>query len=307
MIFLITSLLVSIIAASTPLMLAATGELIAEKAGVLNLGVEGMMLVGAVTGFVVTHLTGSTTLGIFAAILAGAGMALIFSVLTLTVLANQIATGLALTLFGKGFSSLLGRNYVGVAGPTLPKLDIPVLSTIPFFGPVLFGHDALIYLSFAILIGTAWFLYRSHAGLILRAVGDSHAAAHALGYPVIRIRYAATLFGGGMAGLAGVYMSLSYSPMWAEDMVAGRGWIALALVVFAAWRPFWLFVGAYLFGGIMYLSLYVQGLGIPVPSALVSAVPYLGTILVLVLISRDRRRIRMNQPASLGQSFHATA
>ena len=165
----------------------------------------------------------------------------------------------------------------------------------------------LIYLSFAILIGTAWFLSRSHAGLILRAVGDSHTAAHALGYPVIRIRYAATLFGGAMAGLAGVYMSLSYSPMWAEDMVAGRGWIALALVVFAAWRPFWLFVGAYLFGGIMYLSLYVQGLGIPVPSALVSALPYLGTILVLVLISRDRRRIRLNQPASLGQSFHASA
>lgn len=307
MIFFLTSLLVSVIAASTPLLLAATGELVAEKAGVLNLGVEGMMLVGAVTGFVVAHLTGSTVLGIVAAILAGAAMALIFSVLTLTILANQIATGLALTLFAKGFSALLGRHYVGVAGLTLPRLDIPGLSTLPFLGPVLFGHDALVYLSFALLAATAWFLNRSHAGLILRAVGDSHDAAHAIGYPVIAIRYAATLFGGAMAGLAGAYMSLAYSPMWAEDMVAGRGWIALALVVFAAWRPFWLFVGAYLFGGIMYLSLYVQGLGIPVPSALVSALPYLGTIIVLVIISRDRRRIRLNQPASLGKPFHATA
>jgi simple sugar transport system permease protein len=274
---------------------------------VLNLGVEGMMLVGAIAGFSVAHVTGSTPLGLLAAILAGATMSLIFGVLTLTLLANQIATGLALTIFGRGFSALTGAGFVGIAAPTLPKLHIPGLSDIPLLGPVLFGHDALIYFSFAALVGTAWFLYRTHAGLILRAVGDSHDAAHAIGYPVIRIRYAATLFGGGMAGLAGAYMSLSYSPMWAEDMTAGRGWIALALVVFAAWRPLWLFVGAYLFGSIMYLSLYVQGLGVPVPSPLVSALPYIGTVVVLVIISRDRRRIRLNQPASLGKSFHATA
>jgi simple sugar transport system permease protein len=299
--------LISVIAAATPLLLAATGELVTEKSGVLNLGVEGMMLVGAVAGFAVAHGTGSTLLGVGAAVLAGTAMSLVFGFLTLTMLANQIATGLALTIFGRGFSALVGAAYVGIAAPTLPKLHIPLLSDIPVVGPLLLGHDPLIYLSLIMLGLTAWFLYKSHAGLILRAVGDSHNAAHAIGYPVIRIRYLATMFGGAMAGLAGAYMSLSYSPLWAEDMTAGRGWIALALVVFAAWRPVWLLVGAYLFGGIMYLSLYVQGLGIPVPSPVVSALPYVGTIVVLVLISRDRRRIRLNQPASLGKSFHATA
>ena len=222
-------------------------------------------------------------------------------------LANQIATGLALTIFGRGFSALIGAGFVGIAAPTLPKLHVPLLTDIPFIGPVLFGQDPLIYMSFIALACVAWFLYRTHAGLILRSVGDSHNAAHAIGYPVIRIRYAATAFGGAMAGLAGGYMSLSYSPMWAEDMTAGRGWIALALVVFAAWRPFRLLAGAYLFGGIMYLSLYVQVAGIPIPSPLVSCLPYIGTVVVLVIISRDRRRIRLNQPSSLGKSFHATA
>jgi len=307
MIFFLTSFLISVIAAATPLLLAATGELVAEKSGVLNLGVEGMMLVGAVAGFAVAYGTGSTILAVAAAVVAGAGMALIFSFLTLTMLANQIATGLALTIFGRGFSALAGAGYVGIAGPVLPKLHIPIISDLPLIGPVLFGHDALIYLSFAILALTAWFLYRTHAGLILRAVGDSHDAAHAIGYPVINIRYLATLFGGAMSGLAGAYMSLSYSPLWAQDMTAGRGWIALALVVFAAWRPLWLLVGAYLFGGIMYLSLYIQGLGVPIPSPLVSALPYVATVVVLVIISRDVRRIRLNQPASLSKPFHATA
>jgi len=307
MIFFLTSFLISVIAAATPLLLAATGELVAEKSGVLNLGVEGMMLVGAVAGFAVAYGTGSTILAVAAAVVAGAGMALIFSFLTLTMLANQIATGLALTIFGRGFSALAGAGYVGIAGPVLPKLHIPIISDLPLIGPVLFGHDALIYLSFAILALTAWFLYRTHAGLILRAVGDSHDAAHAIGYPVINIRYLATLFGGAMSGLAGAYMSLSYSPLWAQDMTAGRGWIALALVVFAAWRPLWLLVGAYLFGGIMYLSLYIQGLGVPIPSPLVSALPYVATVVVLVFISRDVRRIRLNQPASLSKPFHATA
>ena len=307
MIFFLTSFLISVIAAATPLLLAATGELVAEKSGVLNLGVEGMMLVGAVAGFAAAYGTGSTILAVAAAVVAGAGMALIFSFLTLTMLANQIATGLALTIFGRGFSALAGAGYVGIAGPVLPKLHIPIISDLPLIGPVLFGHDALIYLSFAILALTAWFLYRTHAGLILRAVGDSHDAAHAIGYPVINIRYLATLFGGAMSGLAGAYMSLSYSPLWAQDMTAGRGWIALALVVFAAWRPLWLLVGAYLFGGIMYLSLYIQGLGVPIPSPLVSALPYVATVVVLVIISRDVRRIRLNQPASLSKPFHATA
>jgi simple sugar transport system permease protein len=307
MIFFLTSFLMSVIASSTPLLLAATGELITEKSGVLNLGVEGMMLVGAIAGFAVTHHTDSVLLGVIASIGAGMGISFIFGFLTLTLQANQVASGLALTIFGRGFSALVGAGYVGIAGPTLPKLSHSFLLDIPFFGPVIFGQDCLIYFSFIILALTGWFLYKSHLGLILRAVGDSHDAAHAIGYPVIKIRYCATLFGGAMAGLAGAYMSLSYSPLWAEDMTAGRGWIALALVVFAAWRPIWLLIGSYLFGSIMYLSLYVQGLGISIPSQFVSALPYVGTVIVLVIISRDRRRIRLNQPASLGKPFHATS
>jgi general nucleoside transport system permease protein len=304
---LLVNSLLSIIAAATPLLLAATGELVTERSGVLNLGVEGMMLVGAIAGFAVAHATGVATLGVLASIVGGTLIALAFGFLTLTMMANQIATGLALTIFGRGFSALIGAGFVGIAAPTLPKVHVPLLSDIPFIGPVLFSEDPLIYVSFLALGGVIWFLYRTHPGLIMRSVGDSHNAAHAIGYPVIRIRYAATAFGGAMAGLAGGYMSLSYSPLWAEDMTAGRGWIALALVVFAAWRPLRLLAGAYLFGGIMYLSLYVQGVGIPIPSPLVSTLPYIGTVVVLVIISRDRRRIRLNQPSSLGKSFHATA
>ncbi|MGD0764354.1 MAG: ABC transporter permease [Roseiarcus sp.] len=307
MIFFLTSFLVSVTAASTPLLLAATGELVAERSGVLNLGVEGMMLVGAVAGFVVGRLTGSAALGVAAATIGGAALSAIFAFLTLTLLSNQTAAGLALTIFGRGFSSLLGAGYVGVKGPELAKLDAPGLSQIPFFGPVLFGQDALVYASFAILAVVAWFLYRTHAGLVLRAVGDSHDAAHAIGYPVNAIRLGATLFGGAMAGLGGGYMSLAYSPMWAENMTAGRGWIALALVVFATWRPAWLLAGAYLFGAIMYLSLYVQGLGVAIPSPFISALPYIVTVAVLAFIARDRRRIRLNQPACLGKPFYAGA
>lgn len=302
---LVVSFILSVITASTPLLLAATGELVTEKAGVLNLGVEGMMLVGAIVGFAATVHTGSALLGVACAVLAGMGMALIFGILTLTFLANQVATGLALTIFGTGLSALIGAGYVGTAVTPLPKLAIPVLSELPFVGPILFGQDGMVYLSFAAILGVAWFLRRTHRGLVLRAIGDSHDAAHAIGYPVILIRYLATLFGGAMSGLAGAYMSLAYSTSWAENMTAGRGWIALALVVFATWRPGWLLAGAYLFGGIMYLSLYVQGLGVALPSQLVSALPYLATILVLVLISRDRAKIRMNAPACLGRPFHA--
>ncbi len=302
---LVVSFILSVMTASTPLLLAAIGELVTEKSGVLNLGVEGMMLVGAIVGFATTVHTGSATLGILFAVLAGMGMALIFGILTLTFLANQVATGLALTIFGTGLSALVGSGYVGTAVPPLPKLAIPGLSDVPFVGPILFGQDALVYLSIAAVIAVAWFLRRTHRGLVVRAVGDSHEAAHAIGYPVILIRYLATLFGGAMSGLAGAYMSLAYSTSWAENMTAGRGWIALALVVFATWRPGWLLVGAYLFGGIMYLSLYVQGLGVAIPSQLVSALPYLATILVLVVISRDRVKIRLNAPACLGRPFHA--
>ena len=302
---LVTALLVSIVAASTPLLLAAVGELVAERAGVLNLGVEGMMLVGALAAFAGAVGTGSVWVGLLAAMAAGLGMALLFGVLTLTLQANQTATGLALTIFGRGASALLGAAYVGRTAPTLPKLSVPGLSDLPVFGPVLFGHDALAYAALLCLGGVAWVLGRTHVGLVLRAVGDSHDAAHALGYRVILIRYGAVLLGGALAGLGGAYMSLAYTPLWAQDMTAGRGWVAVALVTFSAWRPVWLLVGAWFFGALMYLSLYVQALGVPVPSALLSALPYAGTIVVLVLISRDRRLIRLNRPAMLGRAFQA--
>ena len=301
----LTSFLLSVIVASTPLLLAATGELVAEKAGVLNLGLEGMMLVGAVVGFAVTVVTGNTLLGVVAGMLGGIAVSLVFAVLTLTFLANQVATGLAIAIFGTGLSALMGAGYVGVAVERLAQLDLPGLGDIPVIGPVVFGQDLLVYVSVGAVAAVWWFLYRSHGGLVLRAVGDSHDAAHAIGYPVVAIRYAATLFGGAMAGLGGAYMSLAYNASWSENMTAGRGWIALALVVFATWRPHWLLVGAYLFGSIMYLSLYLQGLGVAVPSQFVSALPYVVTIVVLVAISRDRTRIRLNAPACLGRPFHA--
>jgi len=300
-----TAFMLSIIVSSTPLLLAATGELVAERSGVLNLGVEGMMLVGAIFGFAAMVATGSAVLAVLAGLAGGALMALIFAVLTLSFLTSQVPTGLALTIFGTGVSALMGKAFVGVAVPRLPKLDIPGLTDIPVLGPIVFGQDALVYLSFAAVIGVSWFLYRSRGGLVLRAIGDSHEAAHAIGYPVLRIRYLAVMFGGAMAGLGGAFMTLAYNPSWAENITAGRGWIALALVVFSTWRPLWLIVGAYLFGGIMYFSFYIQGLGVAIPSQLVSALPYLATIVVLVAISRDRTRIRMNAPACLGKPFHA--
>jgi ABC-type uncharacterized transport system permease subunit len=302
----IVPVVLSVISAATPLLLAATGELITEKSGVLNLGIEGMMLVGAVIGFAVTMTTGSSILGIASAALAGAALAFAFAILTQILLANQVATGLALAILGTGLSALVGKSYVGVALNPLPKLDLPILSGLPIVGPILFHQDFLVYASFALVAGVSWFLYRTHAGLVLRAIGDSHDAAHAIGYRVVSIRFAAILFGGMCSGLAGAYMSLSYTPMWAENMTAGRGWIALALVVFATWRPARLLLGAYLFGGITILQLHVQGLGIAIPSQFLSMLPYLATILVLVAISRDSAKIRLNAPASLGKRFHAT-
>lgn len=297
-------LLVAMLMAATPLLLAALGELVTERAGVLNLGVEGMMLMGAVGGFAAEVASGSPSLGILAAALAGMAMALLFAILTLSLLANQVATGLALTLFGSGLSALLGQGYVGTPLPRLPQLALPGLSDLPFWGPLLFAHDALVYLGLLLVPALSWFLYHSYTGLRIRAVGDSHDAAHAIGHPVLRIRYAAVLFGGALSGLAGGYLALAYTPMWAVNMTAGRGWIALALVVFAAWQPLRVLLGAWLFGGLTIAQLHVQGLGLPIAAQALSALPYLATILVLVLISRDTTRIRLNAPAALGKTFH---
>lgn len=299
--------LLTIITAATPLLYAAIGEMVTEKAGVLNLGIEGMMLLGAVCGFATVHFTGSATLAIFAGLFAGAGLSVIFAVLVLGFQSSQVASGLALTIFGVGLSALLGQSLVGIAYDGLPKLAVPLLSEIPLLGPLLFNHDILVYGSVALVIAVAWFLNKTRPGLILRAVGNSHDAAHAIGYHVLRIRFLAILFGGGMAGLAGAYLSLAYSPLWIENMSAGRGWIALALVVFATWRPWRVLVGAYLFGGITILQLHAQALGIGIPSQVMSMLPYVATIVVLVLISRDRNKIRLNAPACIGKPFHPTS
>ncbi|MDE0944610.1 MAG: ABC transporter permease [Alphaproteobacteria bacterium] len=303
----LAAVLVSVIGAATPLVFAAVGELVAEKSGVLNLGVEGMMLIGAVAAFAAALTTGSATLGILAGAGAGAILALIFALLTLTLLANQVATGLALTIFGVGVSALIGRSFVGIPLQRLQQLDLPGLSDLPIVGTLLFGHDILVYLSILLIPATIWFLDRSRAGLILRSIGENHAAAHALGHPVIAVRYLAVMFGGAMAGLGGAYLSLAYTPMWAENMTAGRGWIALALVVFATWRPGRLLLGAYLFGGITVAQLHVQGFGFDVPSQFLSMLPYVATIGVLVAISADGARARLNAPGSLGRIFHPDA
>jgi simple sugar transport system permease protein len=303
----LAAVLITVIGAATPLLFAAVGELVVEKSGVLNLGIEGMMVLGAVGAFAVSLTSGSATLGILAGAAAGAAMAMVFALLTLTLLANQVASGLALTIFGIGASALIGRSFVGIPVERLPRLDLPALSDLPIVGPLLFGHDALVYLSLASIPAAIWFLERSRAGLILRAIGENHQAAHALGHSVILVRYLALLFGGAMAGLGGAYLSLAYTPMWAENMTAGRGWIALALVVFATWRPGRLLLGAYLFGGITVAQLHVQGFGFAIPAQYLSMLPYLATIAVLVAISADGARARLNAPASLGRIFHPEA
>lgn len=297
-------LLIAMMRAATPLAFAALGELITEKSGVLNLGVEGMILMGAVGAFAATVSTGNPAFGVLAAMLLGAAMALLFGWLTLYLLTNQVATGLALTIFGIGLSAFVGQDFVGRTVEPLAAVDLGLLTAIPLIGPVVFGQDPLVYLSIGLAAAVWWFLYRSRPGLVLRAVGESPHAAHAIGYPVRRIRLAAVLFGGALCGLGGAYLSLVYTPMWVEGMSAGRGWIALALVVFATWRPWRALFGAYLFGGITIVQLHVQGAGVAVPSQLMSMLPYLATILVLVLISRDATRIRLNAPASIGKVFH---
>ena len=299
-------ILITVINAATPLLLAALGELVVEKSGVLNLGVEGMILMGAVSGFAVTVISGNALLGITAAVIAGGFMALVFGFLTITLLSNQVATGLALTLFGVGFSALIGVNFVGTPVQALPKLAIPLLSDIPIIGPLLFSHDLLVYFSIAMVFIINYWLFKTRSGLKLRAVGESQEAAHALGHDVVGIRYMAVIFGGMMAGLAGAFLSLSYTPMWVENMSSGRGWIALALVVFASWMPARVLLGAYLFGGITIMQLFLQGMGVNIPSQILSMLPYLLTIVVLVMISRDSSKIKSTAPASLGKVFHPT-
>jgi simple sugar transport system permease protein len=295
--------LLTIITASTPLLLAALGELVTERSGVLNLGVEGMMAVGAVCGFAAANLTGVPMLGVLAAILGGMVIAFLFGLLTLGLVTNQVASGLALTLFGLGLSALIGDAFVGVPGPAMPKLYVPGLSDIPLVGRIFFAQDFMTYLAWALAIAVWYFVFRTRGGLVLRAVGDNHVSAHALGYRVIRVRFLAVLFGGACSGLAGGYLSLVYTPQWTPNMTAGRGWIALALVVFAAWLPGRLVIGALLFGAISYLALYLQGVGVGIPSQFLSMLPYLTTIVVLVVISRNRTLLRVNTPACLGQSF----
>jgi general nucleoside transport system permease protein len=301
---LLIALMAGTVTAATPLVFAALGELIAEKSGVLNLGVEGMMLMGAIAAFAGATTSGSLVLGVVCGALAGAGTAGLFGVLALTLLANQVATGLALTIFGTGLSAFVGQRYVSLTLIGMQPIAVPGLSHIPVLGPVLFTQNALVYLSLVAFGMTHWFLYRTKAGLILRAVGESPESAHAVGYRVVRIRYAATLLGGALAGVAGAYLAVAYTPMWVEQLTAGRGWIALALVVFATWRPVRVLAGAYLFGGVTILQLHAQALGLAVPSQLLSALPYLATIAVLVAISRDVQTIRVNAPASLGKPFH---
>ena len=295
-------LLASLMVAATPILLAALGELVVERAGVLNLGVEGMMIIGAICGFAVAVNTGSPVLGFVAAAGGGALLSLLFALLTQFALANQVASGLALTLFGLGLSALLGQGYVGIKPPPIGKPDIPLLSDIPYLGPVLFAHDVMVYVGLGLVVAVWAVLKYTRLGLVLRAVGENHDAAHALGYKVVRIRVLAILFGGACAGLGGAYISLIRVPQWTEGMTAGAGWIALALVVFASWKAGRVLLGAWIFGGVTVLQLNLQAAGIAIPVEYLSMSPYLITILVLVIMSADRSRA----PASLGRIFHAS-
>jgi len=290
--------------AGTVLALAALGLLINEKAGVVNLGAEGMMLCAAIAGFACVVHTGNDWLGFAAGMGAGAVLAAIFGVLVIWLGTNQYATGLALSLFGVGFSAFVGIGYVQEKLPERPQYEIPGLANIPLVGPALFKQHPLVYGAMVLVLALVWFLYKSRTGLVLRAVGESPTSAHALGYPVRRIRLAAVVAGGALCGLAGAYISVSYTPLWVEGMVAGKGWIALALTTFATWRPARVLLGAYLFGGVTMLQFHLQGAGVEVPSQLLTALPYIATIVVLALISRNPTWIRVNMPASLGKPFY---
>jgi ABC-type uncharacterized transport system permease subunit len=296
-------LIASLMVSATPILLAAIGETVVEKSGVLNLGVEGMMIAGAVVGFITAVNTANPAIGFVTAAIAGALLSTIFATLVLYLKSNQVATGLGLTLVGLGISALLGKPYEGIKSPTLQSLDIPILSDIPIIGHMLFSHDAMVYVSI-LIVGLVWYTLKyTRVGLVLRAVGENHDAAHALGYKVIRIRFLAIMFGGACSGLGGAYISLVRVPQWTEGMTAGAGWIALAIVVFASWKPWRTLIGAYLFGGITVLQLNLQAAGVAIPVEYLSMSPFLITIAVLVIISA---RGNQGAPASLGRPFHAS-
>jgi len=297
-------LLAATLSAGTVLAIAALGLLINEKAGIVNLGAEGMMLCAALAGFATVVHTGNSWLGFGAGMLAGALLAALFGVLVIWLNTNQYATGLALSLFGAGFSAFAGTRYVQEKLPDQSHDPIPFLSELPFVGPAFFRQHPMVYLTIALTVGLIWFLYRTRAGLVLRSVGESPESAHALGYPVRRIRLAAVMVGGALCGLAGAYVSVVYTPLWVEGMIAGKGWIALALTTFATWRPARVLLGAYLFGGVTMLQFHLQGLGVDIPSQFLTMLPYLATIVVLVLISRNPQWIRLNMPSSIGKPFH---
>lgn len=300
---LIINVLAAIVIAGTPLLLAALGELVCERSGVLNLGQEGMMLMGAVVGFIAAVTSGNAVTGVLMAMIAGVAMAMLFALMAVTLAANQYAAGLALTIFGIGLSAFIGSGYVGQSIPGFAKLPIPLLADIPFLGPILFRQDALVYLSFGLFLAVFLVLRYSRIGLILRAVGESPEAANATGLKVLQVRYMAVAFGGAMAGLAGAYLSLAYTPMWTENMTSGRGWIALALVVFATWKPERVLLGAYLFGAASILHLVLQGLGWRSSTELLAMLPYVVTIIVLVLLSSNPARTRLDTPLSIGQTY----
>ena len=298
-------LIIAVILSSVPIMLAATGELVVERSGVLNLGVEGMMLMGAVIASITVITTGSLFLAVIFGALSGLLTSIVFGFFALVLATNQVATGLALTIFGTGLSGLIGAEYVGKAIQRLEALNIPILSNIPYLGPILFSHNILVYFSFIIVFIVGWFLLKTKSGLVLRAVGNNHDSAHALGYSVVFIRFCSVMFGGFMAGLGGAFLPLVLTPHWAEGMTAGKGWIALALVVFASWRPLRIPIGALLFSGITVMQLVGQARGWAMPSQFLSMLPYLATIAVLVIISRNKEFSIINAPASLGKLFIA--
>ena len=299
----IEAVIITVITAATPLLIAAMGELVVERSGVLNLGVEGMMIVGAVSAFATAQATGSPYVGIAAGIAAGMALSALFALMAVRLATNQVATGLALTILGLGIAGLVGEAFVGRPGVKLQPLLPEAIANVPLIGPVLAAQDMIFYLSIALAVGVGWFLFRSRAGLKLRAVGNGPVEANALGLHVVRVRALAVLFGGACAGLAGAQLTLVYTTQWIENITAGRGWIALALVVFASWRPLRVVVGAYLFGAVTIGQFHAQALGVEVPSQLLAALPYLATVLVLVLIARNRRFTMTNTPASLGQPF----
>ncbi|MBK7548727.1 MAG: ABC transporter permease [Rhodoferax sp.] len=297
-------LLAATLNAGTVLALASLGLLINEKVGIVNLGAEGMMLCAAIAGFATVVHTGNDWLGFAAGIAVGAALAAIFGLLVIWLNTNQFATGLALTLFGTGFSAFVGTSFVQAKIPDRVGYAIPGLSDIPLIGPALFRHHPMVYLTVALALVLIWFMYRTRSGLVMRSVGESPESAHALGYPVRRIRLGAVVVGGALCGLAGAYISVIYTPLWVEGMVAGKGWIALALTTFATWRPARVLLGAYLFGGVTMLQFHLQGIGVDVPSQFLSMLPYVATIVVLALISRNPQWIRINMPASIGKPFY---